>query len=181
VLDNERDLLARSRRGDLDAFERLVRAHQDRVYGLAYRITGNHEDANDAAQDAFVKAFQALRQFREDAAFSTWLHRVATNAALDLVRRRPASPPADLPLDLAAPGGPEDDAHRHEVQRRVYAALGRLPAEFRVAVVLRDLQGLAYDEIARVLRVPIGTVRSRISRAREALRGQLTDLAGSEG
>jgi RNA polymerase sigma-70 factor (ECF subfamily) len=181
VLDNERDLLARSRRGDLDAFERLVRAHQDRVYGLAYRITGNHEDANDAAQDAFVKAFQALRQFREDAAFSTWLHRIATNAALDLVRRRPASPPADLPLDLAAPGGPEDDAHRHEVQRRVYAALGRLPAEFRVAVVLRDLQGLAYDEIARVLRVPIGTVRSRISRAREALRGQLTDLAGSEG
>jgi RNA polymerase sigma-70 factor (ECF subfamily) len=181
VLDDERELLARSRRGDLDAFERLVRVHQDRVYALAYRITGNHEDANDAAQEAFVKAFGGLRQFRGDAAFSTWLHRIASNAALDLVRRRPTAPPAELPLDLAAPDGPEDVAYRHEVQRRIHTALGRLPAEYRVAVVLRDLQGMAYDEIARVLHLPIGTVRSRISRAREALRVQLTDLVGSEG
>jgi RNA polymerase sigma-70 factor, ECF subfamily len=181
VVQDERDLLARSRRGDLDAFERLVRAHQDRVYALAYRITGNHEDANDAAQEAFVKAFSALRQFRGDAAFSTWLHRIASNAALDLVRRRPVTPPVEIPTGLPAPDNPEDVAHRHEVQRRIHTALGQLPLEFRVAVVLRDLQGMAYDEIARILHVPIGTVRSRISRAREALRVQLTDLVGSEG
>jgi RNA polymerase sigma-70 factor (ECF subfamily) len=181
VLDDERDLLERSRRGDLDAFEQLVRAHQDHIYALTFRITGNHEDANDSAQDAFVKAFRALRHFRGDAAFSTWLHRIASNAALDLVRRRPPQPLMEIPSGLTAPEGPEDVAQRREVQRRIHAALGQLPAEFRAAVVLRDLQGLAYDEIARILRVPIGTVRSRISRAREALRVQLTDLVGSEG
>ncbi len=78
-----------------------MRAHQDRIYNLAYRLTGNHEDANDAAREAFVRAFQALPRFRQDAAFSTWLYRIATNAALDLVRRRPAVPPVELTVDAA--------------------------------------------------------------------------------
>jgi RNA polymerase sigma-70 factor (ECF subfamily) len=181
VPDDDRDLLARSRAGHLDAFERLVRAHQDRIYNLAYRITGNHEDAADAAQEAFVKAYQGLAHFRQDAAFSTWLHRIATNAALDLIRRRSPTPPVELPLDLPAPDSLDTDVHRREIQRRIHAALGHLAPEFRVAVVLRDLEGMAYDEIARTLQVPVGTVRSRISRAREALRGYLTDLVASEG
>ncbi|MDR7419134.1 MAG: sigma-70 family RNA polymerase sigma factor [Armatimonadota bacterium] len=105
----------------------------------------------------------------------------STNAALDLIRRRPASPPIELPVDLSAPGGPEHEAVRREIHRRVHAALGTLPAEFRAAVVLRDLQGLSYDDVARVLQVPVGTVRSRISRGREALRAQLTDLVASQG
>jgi RNA polymerase sigma-70 factor (ECF subfamily) len=181
VSDDERALLTRSRAGDLDAFELLVRAHQDRIYNLAYRITGNHEDASDAAQDAFVRAYQGLARFREAAAFSTWLYRIATNAALDLVRRRPAVPPVELPLNYPAPGGPEHEAYRREIHRRVQTALGQVPAEFRAAVVLRDIQGLSYEDVARILQVPVGTVRSRISRGREALRAQLTDLAASEG
>ncbi|MDQ7858304.1 MAG: sigma-70 family RNA polymerase sigma factor [Armatimonadota bacterium] len=179
--DDESTLIARARRGDLDAFDALVRAHQDRVYHLAYRVTGNHEDAADAAQDAFVRAYQALPRFRGDAAFATWLHRIATNAALDLIRRRPAQPPIELPPQTVAPGGPEHEAGRREVARRVGAALARLPAEFRAAVVLRDLQGFDYEEIARILQVPVGTVRSRISRGREALRAHLADLVRSEG
>lgn len=178
---DERDLLARSRAGDLPAFERLVLIHQDRIYNLAYRITGNHEDASDAAQDAFVRAFQALARFREDAAFSTWLYRIASNAALDLVRRRPAAPPVELPVNHPGPDDPERDALRREIGRRVQCALANVSAEFRVAVVLRDLQGLSYEDVAHVLRVPVGTVRSRISRGREALRAQLTDLVTSEG
>jgi RNA polymerase sigma-70 factor (ECF subfamily) len=181
VPHDERDLLARSRAGDLHAFEDLVRIHQDRIYNLAYRITGNHEDASDAAQDAFVRVFQALARFREDAAFSTWLYRIATNAALDLVRRRPAAPPVGLSVNHPAPDDPERDAVRWEIGRRVQAALANVPAEFRAALVLRDLQGLPYEDVAHVLQIPVGTVRSRISRGREALRAQLTDLVTSEG
>lgn len=178
---DERDLINRSRAGEIEAFDLLVLLHQDRIYNLAYRITGNREDASDAAQDAFVRAYQALRRYREDAAFSTWLYRIATNAALDLVRRRPAVPPVELPVNHPAPGGPEHEAHRREIGRRVQAALGIMPVEFRAAVVLRDLQGLPYGDVARILQVPVGTVRSRISRGREALRAQLADLVTSEG
>jgi RNA polymerase sigma-70 factor (ECF subfamily) len=178
---DERDLVSRSCAGDLDAFEDLVRMHQVRIYNVAYRITGNHEDANDAAQDAFVRAYQALSRFRQDAALSTWLYRIATNAALDLVRRRPASAAIELTADYPGAGDPGAEVHRREVNRRVQDAVGHLPAEYRAVVVLRDLQGLAYDEIARILQVPIGTVRSRLSRGREALRAQLTDLVTAEG
>ena len=178
---DERELISRSCAGDLDAFDHLVRVHQDRIYNVAYRLTGNHEDASDAAQDAFVRAFQALPRFRRDAAFSTWLYRIATNAALDLVRRRPAVPPMELSVDQPGPSDPEAEVHRREVHRRVHAAVGHLPAEYRAVVVLRGLQGLAYEEIARVLQIPIGTVRSRLSRGRETLRALLTDLVVTEG
>lgn len=178
---DERILIARSRAGDLGAFERLVRVHQDRIYNLAYRITGNREDASDAAQDTFVRAFQALPRFREDATLSTWLYRIATNAALDLVRRRPTAPRTELPVNHPGPDDPEREVTRRELARRVQDALAGVPAEFRAAVVLRDLQGLSYADVAHVLQVPVGTVRSRISRGREALRVQLADLVTSEG
>ncbi len=178
---DERNLINRSRSGEIEAFDLLVRLHQDRIYNLAYRITGNREDASDAAQDAFVRAYQALPRYREDATFSTWLYRIATNAALDLVRRRPALPPVELSAEYRAPDDPEAAANRREVTRRVHAALGHLTVEYRTAVVLRDLQGLAYGEIARILQVPLGTVRSRLARGREAMRAQLTDLVSAEG
>jgi len=181
VAVGDRELIARSCTGDLDAFEELVRAHQTQIYNLTYRVTGNHEDASDAAQDAFVRAFQALSRFRQEAAFSTWLYRIATNAALDLVRRRPAVPPVELPVDHPAPNDPEVEVHRREVSRRVHAAVGQLPVEYRTVVILRDLQGLAYDEIAKILDIPVGTVRSRLSRGRDALKALLTDLVTAEG
>ncbi len=175
----EAALIARSQRGDLEAFDRLVAAHEDRIYHAAFRITGNAEDARDAAQEALLKAFRALPRYRHESAFSTWLHRIAVNASLDLVRRRPHVPP--LPLEeVALPatvGNPEPEAERSELQRRVHQALGGLAPAHRTIIVLRDLQGLAYEEVAEVLRIPIGTVRSRLSRAREALRVLLIDLA----
>jgi RNA polymerase sigma-70 factor (ECF subfamily) len=177
----DQELITRSQAGDLGAFETLVRRHQDRIYNLTYRLTGNREDATDAAQDAFIRAYQALSRFRHAATFSTWLYRIATNAALDLLRRRPAVPPVELSVDHPALSDPEAEAHRREIGRRVHAALSQVPPEFRAAVVLVDLQGLSYEEAARALDVPIGTVRSRLSRGRDAMRAQLADLVAREG
>jgi len=175
----EGGLIEASRKGDLDAFDRLVAAQQDRIFHAAYRITGNAEDAQDAAQETFVKAFRALARYRHEAAFGTWLHRIAVNAALDIVRRRPLAPPSSLDEVVlpATAHNPDREAERHEIQRRVHQALQRLSPDHRVIVVLRDLQGLAYEEIALALRIPVGTVRSRLSRARDVLRGFLKDLA----
>ncbi len=181
-VSEESDLIARSVGGDLEAYNQLVGVYQDRVYQVAYRVTGNHEDAWDAAQEAFVHAFRSLARFRGAAAFSTWLHRVTVNAALDLVRRRPPQP--SVPLETVVMSGghePADAAARADVQRRIHRAIAALPVDQRVVVVLRDLQGLAYEEIASVLRLPMGTVRSRLSRGRETLRRQLADLAPAGG
>lgn len=178
---DDSELIERCRAGDLSAFEPLVEKYRQRVWRLAYQILRDREEAWDVAQEAFVRAYQALPRFRQAAAFSTWLYRITTNAALDLVRRRPAIPPVELTADHPARDDPEAEAQRREIHRRVHAALGHLPPEYRAAVVLRDLQGLEYVEVARILQVPIGTVRSRLSRGREALRAQLTDLVAAEG
>jgi len=181
-VSEESDLIARSVRGDLEAYDQLVGVYQDRVYQVAYRVTGNHEDAWDAAQEAFVHAFRSLARFRGAAAFSTWLHRITVNAALDLVRRRPPQP--SVPLEAVGISGgrePADAAARADVQRRIHHAIAALPVDQRVVVVLRDLQGFPYEEIASVLRIPLGTVRSRLSRGRETLRWQLADLAPTGG
>lgn len=175
--DDETGLIALSRRGNTDAFDQLVGAYQDRIYHLVYRITGNHADAQDAAQEAFVKAYTSLSGFRAQSAFSTWLHRIAVNVAVDLVRRRAKR--ATPVVDVAAPAGDPlaDGAERAEVQLRIHRAIAALPLEQRSAVVLRDVQGCTYEEIASALGIPVGTVRSRLSRGREALRVALADLA----
>ena len=172
----EDQLIARSRGGDTDAFDLLVERYQDRVYDLTYRITGHHADAQDAAQESFLKAYRSLRTFRGDAAFSTWLHRIAVNAALDAVRRRaPASPP---PVDPGMSVDPlADRAERVEARERIQRAISALPTEQRVVVTLRDVQGWSYEEIAFITEIPVGTVRSRLARGREALRVALADLA----
>lgn len=170
-------LIAQSRGGDARAFDLLVEKYQDRVYDLAYRITGHHADAQDAAQDAFVKAYLALGTFRGDAAFSTWLHRIAVNAAYDAVRRRP--PAGSQPVEAAAaavdPLG--DRAERVEARGRILLAIAALPLEQRAVVVLRDIQGWSYEEIAAIAEIPLGTVRSRLARGRQALKAALADLA----
>ncbi len=178
IIGEEAELIGRSVAGDLDAYDRLVGLYQDRVYQVAYRVTGNHEDAWDAAQEAFLNAFRALSRFRGASTFSTWLHRIAVNAALDLIRRRPPQPVVPLDAVMVSSGDdPGDAATRSDVQRQINRAITSLPAEQRVVVVLRDLQELSYEEIAAVLRIPLGTVRSRLSRGREALRQLLADLA----
>ncbi len=177
--DDEAALIARSQTGDANAFNRLVAGYHDRIYQLAYRMTGNHADAQDVAQDAFIKAYMALREFRAQAAFSTWLHRIAVNVAVDMLRRRGTRPGPLTDLEATAADPLADGAERIEIQRRIQRAIAALPVEQRTAVVLRDMQECSYEEIAEVLKVPMGTVRSRLSRAREALRMMLADLAPS--
>ncbi len=181
VASGEDLLIERSQGGDPTAFDELVASHEDKIYNLVYRITGNAQDALDAAQEAFIKAFRALPRYRRQASFDTWLYRIATNAALDIVRRRPNTPV--VPLDKVTLSdhrdNPDAEAERREVQRRIHVALGALAPDHRLIIVLRDLQGLSYEEIAKILRVPLGTVRSRLSRARQALRPFLADLVGS--
>jgi RNA polymerase sigma-70 factor (ECF subfamily) len=170
----DEDLIARFRAGESDAFAALVDRHRQRVYNLCLRLLGDHDDAADAAQDTFVSVLTKLGQFRGDAAFTTWMHRIAVNACYDLTRRKRRQPM----LRLADDGEPRpqdegdpvpDPAEELAGTRDVVAALRAIPEEFRVAVVLADLQDLPYEEIAKVLDVPIGTVKSRVHRGRVAL------------
>ncbi len=175
----ESRLLARAREGDLDAFNLLVDAYQDRVYGLCLRMLASPEAAADAAQEAFLAAFRHLRSFRGDL-FRPWLLRIAANAATDELRRRKRRPQvsldrplpgSDAPPDIAGhEESPEDYAIRRELRDALERALAELPADQRLAVVLVDVQGLAYEDAALVMRSAVGTVKSRISRGRERLR-----------
>jgi RNA polymerase sigma-70 factor (ECF subfamily) len=170
---DDRELVRRFLLGDARAFTTLVERHQARVYGLCLRVTGNPEDAADAAQEAFLSALRKLGQFRGDAAFTTWMHRVTVNACYDLLRKRSRQPSLHLVTDetfVPEPGPPTPD-HADEVAgtRDAAAALALVPEEFRVALVLADVQDLPYEEIAKILDVPVGTVKSRVFRGRVAL------------
>jgi len=168
---DDSDLVAAAQSGDRSAVDRLLRAHYDRVFAVCRRITGNDADAADAAQNALIAIVRGLPRFDGRSSFGSWAYRVATNASLDELRRRKRRGTVGLPegaLDHASAGVP---ALEHGVTERltVEAALDRLPDEFRAPVVLRDLLDLDYAEIADVLGIPPGTVRSRISRGRAAL------------
>jgi RNA polymerase sigma-70 factor (ECF subfamily) len=165
------DLVAAAKAGDVDALDTLLRRHYERIHTLCRRMTGSDADAADAAQEALIAIARGLHRFDERSTFATWVYRVATNACLDELRRRKRRPvPAELSGVAVVVG---DSADAIAVRLDVDAALARLPTEFRIAVVLRDLSGLSYEEIAGVLDIPPGTVRSRISRGRALLAEQL--------
>lgn len=177
------ELLARFRGGDASAFDEIVARYERRVFSIAIRICRHHEDARDVTQDVFVTALRRLGEFRGDAQLSTWLHRVTVNASLDLVRKRqrregPGLEEMGETTDDAP--GPEAAAISSVRAREVHAALGRIPAEQRAVIVLHDLQGLDYAEVAAALEVPLGTVKSRIHRARLALAKELGHLKDAE-
>ena len=182
---DEAELIADARRGDLDSFNRLVLAHQSKAYNLAYRITGDSESAADATQEAFLAAYRNLRGFR-GGSFRAWLLRIVTNACYDELRRRKRRPADSLDTieddspsgdGLRAEGafgsvdeGPEASAERADVTRAIKRCLERLPQEFRTVVVLADVLALDYTEVASAMGSPVGTVRSRLARARARLR-----------
>lgn len=168
----ETELVDRHRRGDPSAFLELYRTHASRTYSLAVRLAGNEEEAADWTQEIFLRVHRHLGRFRGDSSLKTWLYRVALNhCRTRLGQRPPAATPIDEAEDLVDPGRtPEDTAVADESRTRVEQALARLDPVFREAVVLRDLEELSYDEIAALLDVPIGTVRSRIARGRGQLR-----------
>ncbi len=179
----EAQLLERCRTGDLAAFDELMARHQQRVFNLCLWLLRDHDSANDAAQETFIRAFRAIGHFRGDCAFSTWLHRIAVNVSGDASNRRKRGPQplSDIgtddspPPEPAAPlrENPLETLARNERQQAVREALNEVSEAHRLVLVLFDIQGYSYDEIAEVLELPIGTVKSRLNRARAALRERL--------
>jgi RNA polymerase sigma-70 factor, ECF subfamily len=171
----ESRLIARCRRGDRDAQEALVRRYQEKVYRIAYNFLGRHEEALDACQEALVAMLRGLASYRGEAQFSTWLYHLTTRVCLMQRRKHVArhrllveDPPTDDVVDTQP--GPLATTLSHEVQGVVREHLRRLPEEFRATIILRELEGLSYEEIAAALRVPVGTVQSRLNRGRKLLR-----------
>lgn len=175
--ERDEELVRRFKAGEPEAFTDLVRRHQHRVYSVCLRVLGDADAAADVAQDTFIAVLRKLDGFRGDAAFTTWLHRVAVNACYDELRRTRRRPM----LHVLADDGPEHEAgppapdHADEVAgtHDAAAAIASIPEEFRMAVVLADVHDMAYEQISKVLDVPVGTVKSRVHRGRLALAATL--------
>ena len=188
VEESDLVLVKRVQRGDKTAFDLLVRKYQHKVVKLALRYVRNPAEAEDIAQEAFIKAYRALPQFRGDSAFYTWMYRIAINTAKNSLASRDRSPIAyDLDLNdpeeshsvqtkLQDPDTPEGMALTEEIRLIVNSAIEALPEELKTAIVLRELDGLSYEEIAAAMECPVGTVRSRIFRAREAIDKRLREV-----
>lgn len=178
---DDRALVAAAQSGDRRALDQLLRRHYDRVYAVCRRILHHDADAADATQDALLAAVRALASFDGNAAFGTWMYRIATNTCLDQLRRRKRRPTAPLDETVMLSDLVETRPFDSTVvdQMAVQAALERLPEDFRLAVVLRDVADLDYDTIADTLGVPIGTVRSRIARGRAILAKELGNQIGT--
>lgn len=172
-------LVLKAKKGDVSAFDLLIERHYKRIYKLAFQMLGNSEDAADATQETFVKAFEQIRHFRGDSSFSTWLHRIAVNTCRDMVRRnrsiafsqlQPENEHADFdPATLTEPN-PNEILEERERAEMVWLALSQLSEEARQILVLCDMQGFSYAEAAAILNLPEGTVKSRLHRARNAFR-----------
>lgn len=175
--------------GDMDAFAILVERYQNRIYSAVLNYVYNTDDAVDITQEAFVRAYTKLRSFTSGSTFYTWLYRIAINAAIDFLRKRKSKPLdslddprfAELGFEPVAPDGsssPEKLAVRGEQSRIMRAAISSLSDKLRMAVVLHDVEGLSQEEVAEILQIPVGTVKSRISRGRAELRQLLSDYVG---
>ena len=176
--------------GDMAAFEELVKLYEKRVYALTLRMCKNPEDAAEAAQEAFLSAWQGLPFFRGDASFSTWLYRLASNACVDLLRResrhRNAAGPSfndeDAAVDVADEAPlPQEELERKELKEQIEAGLQSLTPDHRQVLILREMHQLSYDEISGVLELDVGTVKSRINRARKQLRNFLIKSGNFSG
>ena len=179
---DERELIIRAGRGDAYAFEQLMAAHENKMYAVALRMCGNREDAQDCLQEAMIRVFRAISGFKGQSSFSTWVYRITMNSCLDELRRRKSRTATSLDGMLENGFAPSDDGDtpeqsslRAEQRRAMEKAIANLPEDMRSAIVLRDIQGCSYDEIARVLDTNVGTIKSRISRGREKLRSVLME------
>ena len=182
-------LVKRAQGGDSGAFDELVRRYQERIYATVYHMTANHEDANDIAQDSFIKAFQALKSFRGGSSFYTWIYRIAVNKTINFLKQRKHKHHFSLnDIDFNAENDPDlvaltsdktpfRAASLTELQKKLNEALMKLSEPHRMVVVLHDVQGVSHDEIADIMDCNIGTVRSRLFYARQQLQGYLAEYA----
>ncbi len=185
--EEETALVARARHGDLGAYDELIKRFQERIYATIYHMTSNHEDANDLAQESFLKAFQALKSFKGGSSFYTWLYRIAVNKTINFLKQRKNRQHLSLnDLDfntehdpdlvaLISDKTPRREAGLTELQEKLNAALLKLSEPHRLVVVLHDVQGMSHEEIAKVMDCNIGTVRSRLFYARQQLQAMLAD------
>jgi RNA polymerase sigma-70 factor (ECF subfamily) len=180
-------LVQRAQRGENTAFEELVRRYQERIYMVIYNMTSNHEDAADLAQETFIKAYQALKNFKGDSSFYTWIYRIATNKAINFLKQRKNRHLMSLnDLDLNAEHDPDlmalisektprRDINLAELQKKLNEAMLKLSDTHRLVVTLHDVQGMPHEEIAQILDCNVGTVRSRLFYARQQLQAHLTE------
>jgi RNA polymerase sigma-70 factor (ECF subfamily) len=181
------ELVGRARQGDFGAYDDLVRRYQERIYATIYHMTSNHEDANDLAQETFIKAFQALNSFKGGSSFYTWVYRIAVNKTINFLKQRKNKAHLSLnDLDLNAEHDPDlvalvsektprREASLTELQEKLNEAMLRLSDSHRLVVTLHDIQGMSHEEIAKIMDCNIGTVRSRLFYARQQLQGYLSD------
>lgn len=190
--DTDQQLVQRAQRGDLRAFDLLVLKYQGRIAALVSRYVSDAGEVEDVTQEAFIKAYRALGKFRGDSAFYTWLYRIAANAAKNHLVAKGRRPGADATIEdaegfeeggmLSESASPEALAMGSELAEVVESALNALPDELKAALMLREFDGLSYDDIADVLGCPVGTVRSRIFRAREAIDQRVKEqISGGSG
>jgi len=184
---DEVQLVARAREGDLTAYDDLIKRYQERIYATVYHMTSNHEDANDLAQEAFIKAFHALKSFKGGSSFYTWVYRIAVNKTINFLKQRKnrsqmslddidfnAEHDPDL-VALISDKTPRRDIDLTELQEKLNIAMQKLSESHRLVVTLHDVQDLSHEEIAKIMGCNIGTVRSRLFYARQQLQGYLSD------
>lgn len=184
----EKDLLQECKKGNRDAFNILVQTYQNKVFNMAYSMLSNYDDANDAAQEVFLKVYRNINKFEGKSSLSTWVYRICVNVCNDMLRKRTRSVPVislfsagkndtdeEKPLEIKDDTPtPEEKMEMTETQLEVRRALDELSNEFKTVITLYDLEGLSYDEISEVLKCPVGTIKSRLNRARKALKKNLS-------
>jgi RNA polymerase sigma-70 factor (ECF subfamily) len=176
-MKTDHELISRIRAGDQRAFAELIDRYKARIFHTTLRILGNREDAEEASQDTFVRAYRGLENFREDSTFSTWIYRICVNTCLNLLESRKrfkaqdldSTPAADLPYIES----PENEFEEADLHARVFSVMENLPAKYRTILVLYHIQHLAYQEIAAIMQMPMGSVKTHLFRARALLREQV--------
>ncbi len=193
ISDEDSELISLCKKGDISAFEALVNKHQKRMFNIAYRMTGNYEDACEIAQDAFVSAYRNIKNFEEKSRFSTWLYAIVINLSKNRIKQLKslnkygcssiddpiATDDGEIKIEIASnePSALER-LEAKDIQERVQECISRLDIEYKDIIILRDIQGFSYDEISDMLKIPDGTVKSRLSRARENIKDCLKRLFG---
>jgi RNA polymerase sigma-70 factor, ECF subfamily len=183
---SDAECVRRLQQGETNAFEILVRRHQKTIFNLVYRMLGDYDEAAEIAQEAFLSAYRAIGGFRGDANFSTWLYRIALNHATTRRRSMAHWQQHTVPIETTEPVGdnhldPAAMVEQKEIQERVQKALNSLEPDDAAIILLKDLQDMPYEEVARILEIPLGTVKSRLHRARQALKSQLVPYFYSDG
>lgn len=185
--EREGDWVARAKQGDADAYGQLVGLYQERIYTTVYSMTGSHDEADDLTQEAFIKGFRSLKSFKENSSFFTWIYRIAVNKTINHLKsaRRKRTMSLDQmieeregdrsALNPVSKNSPSRESNLRELREQLNAALQRLSEKHRIVVTLHDIQGMSHEEIAKILKVNNGTVRSRLFYARQQLQAELAD------